>query len=135
MPLDPADGQKVIEWLRSKGSSHRPCPVCGETGWDVGAVVRLSAVHRDPDGTRRRLPVVPVSCRNCAHTLLFLAKPSGVQFPLGRPRRAGGQAVLVHELPGSLLDPAGHGAGLTVPDTPPETCGNVQAKRDFVRPC
>jgi hypothetical protein len=55
--------------------------VCGETGWDVVEVVRLSAVHADPDGTRRRLPVVPVNCRNCAHTLLFLAEPIGLQLP------------------------------------------------------
>jgi hypothetical protein len=83
MPLDPADGQKIIEWLRAKGFSHRPCPVCGETGWDVGEVVRLSAVHRDPAEVRRRIPVVPVSCRNCGHTLLFLASPIGIQLPPG----------------------------------------------------
>jgi hypothetical protein len=78
MPLDPADGQKIIEWLRAKGFSYRPCPVCGETGWDVGEVV-----HRDPAEPRRRMPVVPVSCRNCGHTLLFLAGPIGIELPPG----------------------------------------------------
>jgi hypothetical protein len=83
MPLDPADGQKILEWLRAKGLAQRPCPVCGGTGWDVGEVVRLSAVHRDPAEVLRRIPVVPVSCRNCAHTLLFLARPIGIQLPPG----------------------------------------------------
>jgi hypothetical protein len=81
MPLDPADGQKVLQWLRTKGLAQCACPVCGGKGWDVGEVVRMSAVHRDPDGTRRRLPVVPVSCRDCGHTLLFLARLIGIQLP------------------------------------------------------
>ena len=81
MPIDPADGQKVLQWLRSKGLAQRPCPVCGGKGWDVGEVVRMSAFHRDPEGSRRRLPVVSVSCRDCAHMLLFLATPIGIELP------------------------------------------------------
>jgi hypothetical protein len=58
---------RVIRWLEEKWPGPTPCPYCGVADWRVGTVLELRRLH-SPD---RALPVVLVTCGNCAQTVFI----------------------------------------------------------------
>jgi hypothetical protein len=67
--------QRAVDWLRSRCPALR-CTACGGGEWVIGELIQAPS----PSG-RTALPLVPVICRNCAHTTFFSAVPMGLVSP------------------------------------------------------
>ena len=72
------DSKKIIDFLSEKWKG-RDCPMCGKGPWNVQSKVfqltefyQSSIVIGGPV-----IPVIPVSCENCGHTVLVNAIISG----------------------------------------------------------
>lgn len=72
------DTKKVIAFLSEKWGS-RDCPMCGKGPWEVqDRVFQLTEFHQGNIVIGGPLvPVIPVTCTNCGHTVLVNAIISG----------------------------------------------------------
>lgn len=68
------DSEKVIKFLNEKWQG-RVCPMCGSGPWNVqNKTFQLTEFHQGSFVIGGPLiPVVPVSCVNCGHTVLVNA--------------------------------------------------------------
>lgn len=76
--------EKAISFLEKKWGV-KPCPMCGKGPWNVqDKIFQLSEYH---SGTLvvggPLIPVIPVSCTNCGHTVLVNAIIAGAVQPDG----------------------------------------------------
>jgi hypothetical protein len=76
------DSKKFINHLQEKWKA-RPCPMCGSGPWNIqDSTYQLMEFT---EGVLRIggpvIPVVPVICANCGHTVLVNAIISGVVQP------------------------------------------------------
>lgn len=80
------DSQKLINHLRQKWSS-RPCPMCGGGPWSVqDSTYQLMEFQEGSLAIGGPIvPVIPVICGNCGHTVLVNAIVSGVVPPSPPP--------------------------------------------------
>jgi RNase P subunit RPR2 len=76
------DKNKVIAHLESKWKP-RTCPMCGEGLWNVqNSIYQLSEYNEGAFVVGGPLiPVIPVTCENCGHTVLVNAILSGAITP------------------------------------------------------
>jgi hypothetical protein len=78
------DVKKIISHLEQKWGPGRICPMCGQSSWKVqDSAFQLIEYH---EGAALVLggpviPVVPVICGNCGHTVLVNAILAGVIQP------------------------------------------------------
>jgi len=75
MKLNDAQKQKLLEKLAFLKTSN--CPICGESGWIVNdTIFEMREFQGGPlrigDGTAI-LPIIPVTCKKCGHTIIFNA--------------------------------------------------------------
>jgi hypothetical protein len=87
MPLDAAQREKVLDWLRVKCPDFR-CPACGAADWGVGDLV--PAPECPPAGLNGikwtwgpspggpAAPLVWIGCNNCAYVAQFAAAVIGL---------------------------------------------------------
>lgn len=61
----------VIAWLTEKWGDGRKCPYCDGAKWDVARRVAVRV-----EGAV--LPLVPVVCANCAHTVFLSTQVMGL---------------------------------------------------------
>lgn len=76
--------EKAIAFLQEKWGD-RACPMCGKGPWTVqDKVFQLSEYHSGSLVVGGPLvPVIPVSCTNCGHTVLVNAIIAGAVKPDG----------------------------------------------------
>ena len=76
------DNQKAIAHLQDKWGS-RPCPMCGKGPWNVQtSTYQLTEYNEEGFVVGGPvIPVLPVVCRNCGHTVLVNAIVAGVVTP------------------------------------------------------
>lgn len=74
------EGGKMLEWIRDKSQGRRvDCPICGDSTWSVGVVMELKQHHGDrASETTAVMPLMPVSCNNCAYTFFMNALMAGL---------------------------------------------------------
>lgn len=86
MPISIADyNRRVNEWMRARWRKSRECPLCGKSaGWELAPVVDLPIRTADLAGqpSGAVVPVVPLTCKNCAYVVFSSAVAMGV---LDRP--------------------------------------------------
>lgn len=74
---------KLIEHLNTKWKDSA-CPMCKKKqGWNVSGIFELREYH-DGDlvlGGGRIMPLMPVTCKNCAHTIFVNALLAGIIAP------------------------------------------------------
>lgn len=89
MKLDPANAKSLIALLGAKWAG-RACPMCLVGNWSVGEhIFELREFHGGSLSVGGPvLPVVPVVCTNCGHTVLLNAVIAQVLPPA--PTREGG---------------------------------------------
>jgi predicted RNA-binding Zn-ribbon protein involved in translation (DUF1610 family) len=72
MPLTQEQQEKIAERPRSKGADK--CAACGFAGGmrygDIVILHRAQALIEEPTAASN-ISVVPISCPNCGHTILF----------------------------------------------------------------
>jgi hypothetical protein len=73
------DTAKFIEYLRTKWGEARECPMCGKGPWQVeGSTFQLMEYYGGAVMIGGPvLPIVPVTCAHCGHTVLVNALVSG----------------------------------------------------------
>ena len=74
--------QKFVEWIRSKWTTPK-CPYCQKTEWEVGQyLARLAARSMELQGGTviggPEYPLLVVTCKNCANTVLINALAAGI---------------------------------------------------------
>lgn len=74
--------EKMVKFLSLKWQ-NRACPMCGSGPWNVqNKTFQLMEFHQGNLVIGGQLiPVVPVSCGNCGHTILVNAIIAGVVMP------------------------------------------------------
>lgn len=82
------DSKKFIEYLQGKWG-ERKCPMCGGGPWTVqDTTFQLIMFYEGGLAVGGPvLPVVPVVCTNCGHTVLVNAIISGVVQQIPAPAR------------------------------------------------
>ena len=73
---------RIIEWLNNRAPGME-CPVCHANEWSLYEAAFELREYRDGNLVvgGPLMPVVPVSCKNCAYTMLFNAIQMGVVEP------------------------------------------------------
>src|SRR5689334_930907 len=84
--LNEADNDLIERWWGQHSKDSVICPVCKTTNWKVAQ--HLVNIHVDTaDANGSDMPTYPhviVTCKSCAHSMLFNA----VQIGIATPRRA-----------------------------------------------
>jgi len=80
MSLDQAQQQHVLNWL--KQHVKKGCPSCGGGRFGPG----LCSLNAEQGGA---VPVVTVTCSDCAHVRLFSAVRMGLPSPAAPPTPGG----------------------------------------------
>ncbi|MBY0523421.1 MAG: hypothetical protein K2R98_08475 [Gemmataceae bacterium] len=88
--VDPATKQKLEEWMRLKlpNFSSYHCPLCGmASGWIAGPLVAMPANQGGAVNFGTLVPVLPLTCSNCAYVLSLNAALVGLvpANPTGTP--------------------------------------------------
>jgi hypothetical protein len=80
--MEKTDTKKVIEFLTEKWGD-KDCPMCNKGPWQVqDKLFQLSEYHQGSLVVGGPLiPVIPVTCTNCGHTILVNAIISGAIPP------------------------------------------------------
>lgn len=73
--LRKSGAEEAIEWVREKWGEDAKCPYCGTDQWSVAD---LATFLVGLEG--QALPMFPVTCVNCAQTVLLSAVAMGL-FP------------------------------------------------------
>jgi hypothetical protein len=95
MALDRDSEQKVCKWIAGKG--NLACPLCKGKAWAIGDLVGLTVVPTPLSGTSLNIMGanvslhVPVTCVNCAYTMLLAAAPIGIVAPKPKPHAPASQ--------------------------------------------
>jgi hypothetical protein len=99
MPLDAAQRNKVLDWLRVKCPEFR-CPACGAADWGVGDMIPPEPPLPGSNGAGRSphpapaVPLVWIGCNNCAYVAQFAATVIGlVPRPASPTHRPGGASA------------------------------------------
>jgi len=79
---------KAISYLQNKWGS-RPCPMCGKGPWNVqDSTYQLTEYNEGGLVVGGPvIPVIPVTCGNCGHTVLVNAILSGILQPSSPPSK------------------------------------------------
>jgi hypothetical protein len=80
MPIDPEMIEKIKTWVNSKAPNLR-CPVCGTSNWNVPELVAAPIFQNGGIYFGSVVPLIPLVCTNCSHTLLFAAAMMGLLPP------------------------------------------------------
>ncbi len=81
--MDKKDSKKLIKFLNDKWQS-RPCPMCHEGKWSVqDKIFELREFHGGSLvlGGTPIIPIIPITCGNCGHTILINALMTGIMEP------------------------------------------------------
>ena len=82
--LNEADNDLIERWWTQHSKDSVICPVCKTTNWKVaGHLVNIQGDAAN-GSNRPTYPHVIVTCKSCAHSMLFNA----VQIGIATPRRA-----------------------------------------------
>lgn len=69
------DAKKVVAWLNKNWQGSKMCPICKNNNWTIGSgPVELREFHGGNlivEGPV--IPVIPITCMVCGHTLFFNA--------------------------------------------------------------
>lgn len=78
--------EKAIAFLQKKWGG-KACPMCGQGPWNVQDKVFQLSEYNGGDFVvgGPLIPVIPVSCTNCGHTVLVNAIIAGAVQPEGSP--------------------------------------------------
>ncbi len=76
-----ADQAKVTEWFDAHWPRPRDCPVSGPTSWKYSSLLAGVPSH---DG-HNVLPLVVVTCSECAYTMFFSAIDIGIVAKIPKP--------------------------------------------------
>jgi hypothetical protein len=102
--LNEVDNDLIERWWSQHSKDSVTCPVCKTTDWKLGAhLVNVEGHAADVNGSNRpTYPHVIVTCKSCAHSMLFNA----VQIGIATPRRPSDQLAQkgIVELTQSLAD-------------------------------
>jgi hypothetical protein len=79
MPMDQSQLNKVQSWCSSKGVTNT-CPMCSHYagGWSVGEIIAAPTLVGGGVNMGQVIPMVPVTCTNCAFVRLFAAMTIGL---------------------------------------------------------
>jgi predicted nucleic-acid-binding Zn-ribbon protein len=81
------NSKKVIDFLALKWQ-NRNCPMCGSGPWEVqDKTFQLNEFHSGNFVVGGPLiPIIPVTCMNCGHTVLVNAIVAGALSPEAEPQ-------------------------------------------------
>jgi predicted nucleic-acid-binding Zn-ribbon protein len=68
---------KISSWIQQK-VVNKNCPCCGTNNWSFGDVLITTSEFNFRTETGRGLPLLPVTCKNCAYTMMFAARVIGI---------------------------------------------------------
>ena len=75
------NGQDIINHINKKWT-NQSCPYCGNRAWTIADKVFELREFNDGNiivgGSSSILPVIPVTCNNCGHTVFVNAMSSGL---------------------------------------------------------
>jgi hypothetical protein len=76
--------QRVREWLVERAPGFGACPFCSTSNWTIAALgeVPLRTAELGEDFDAKAIPVVPLICSQCGHSVLFNALVMGLVEPL-----------------------------------------------------
>ncbi len=79
--VTPDEQQLIQQWFQDRWKGAVMCPVCNTGGWSYGTYYvqapRWSADALMPGSIT--FPMLPVSCNNCGHTMLFSIGQMGIK--------------------------------------------------------
>src|SRR5690348_14914385 len=80
--LNEADNDLIERWWTQHSKDSVICPVCKTTNWKVAG--HLVNIQGNPVNSSNRptYPHVIVTCKSCAHSMLFDAVQIGIATPL-----------------------------------------------------
>jgi hypothetical protein len=65
---------RAVAWLVEKWGNARECPYCGNPNWNIGGKL----IEARPWGEDGVVPMLQVTCTNCAHTVSVDASVAGL---------------------------------------------------------
>jgi hypothetical protein len=80
MPTDPQRLRKLQAWVESRWPSTK-CPWCGTNDWLLGDTIACPVIRDGVVLVGPVFPVVPLTCKHCAFTVLLHAIGSGLLPP------------------------------------------------------
>ena len=77
MPFSNEQLQRFQNWMQQRGLQLR-CPCCGGQNFTVQDLIVSPTLQGTNVDITKVVPMVPATCQNCSHILLFNAAISGV---------------------------------------------------------
>ena len=77
MAFTPEQTDKINSWLQQK-VKRLDCPCCGTNDWSFGDILMTMSEFNVISQKGRGLPLLPVTCKNCAYTMMFAAIQIGI---------------------------------------------------------
>jgi hypothetical protein len=75
--VNPEHPKRIAEWIE-KNWRHGECPICHSDQWATGGMFEVPAFAPIPGSPRAMVPVFPIGCVVCGHTLWINAVTANV---------------------------------------------------------